>query len=101
MSGEGFGLDFWLLFVGMSLSWIMGHILFNTLFRQFRSIIVVVLFHFSSNLALRGDLWEYGGESDISMFFIISGGVAFGVFLLVTAIFPYFKKRRATKQAQC
>ena len=82
LSGEGFGVNFWLMFVGMTLSWIIGHVLFNTLFRQFRSIIVVTLFHFSSNLAIRGDLWEYSGEHGV--FYLISGGAAIGAFLLIT-----------------
>jgi hypothetical protein len=97
ISGKGFGIDFWLMFVGMSLSWIMGHILFNTLFRKFRSIIVVTLFHFSSNIALRGDLWVNSDESNISMFFIVSGGIAFCAFLLITVFLPYLKKRRTAK----
>ena len=101
LSGESFGLDFRLMFVGMTLSWVIGHVLFNTLFRQFRSIIVVTLFHFSSNFAMRGELWEYSGESDISVFFIISGGVAFGVFLVITALLPYLKKHRVAKLSSC
>ena len=94
LAGDGFRLDFWFMLAGMTLSWVMGHILFNVLFRQFRSIIVVILFHSSSNLAMRGDLWAYSGESDISPFFIISGGIAFGAFLLITVILPNLKKRK-------
>lgn len=97
VSGGGFALDFWLMFAGMSLSWMMGHILFNTLFRRFRSIIVVTLFHFSSNLALQGRLWANAAENDMSVFFIISGGIAFAIFLFVTVFLPYIKKLKTVK----
>lgn len=83
--------DFLLNFIIMTIGWVMMHVLFNTVFRQFRSIIPVTLYHFAWNFAMRGDLWEY--RSDASLNLLLSIGIAVGLVYLM----QYFKKGRASK----
>ena len=57
-----FDVGFWLYFLMMTASWILMHVLYNSVFRKYRSIISVLLFHFSWNVVMRNDLWAYTGD---------------------------------------
>ena len=94
LSGGEFGADFWLGFVVRTGFWILAHVLINSVFRPYRSIIVVTLFHASYNMAFSGGLWEYTGEGSPGA--LVSWGIVIGAILIITDILPYFKKRRTT-----
>ena len=92
-SPDGLGAEFLGTLAFLTITWIVAHILFNTVFRHLRSIIPVVLLHFGGHLSL-GRLWEddYGNGVNETL----SIGIIFGfVLLMVWCILPYLKKRKA------
>jgi membrane protease YdiL (CAAX protease family) len=71
-------------------AWMIIYIFINTVYRRFRSIITLTLFHLSWNLAYQGRLWENASENGLNMF--ISGSIAFSMIFLVSWVMQRFKK---------
>ena len=103
LSGDGvrFGLGFWNTFALLNLQWVAMHAVFNFVFREYRSIITVTLFHFSANLAGQPwRLWEYPSETGFySLSAFLAEGIGIGIVavILITSVFPYIKKRLTEK----
>lgn len=93
VSGDGFGTDFWGAFAFATVTWIVMHIIMNTIFRHLRSIITVTLFHFAWNFAFSGHFWVDGYENGFNPMF--SGAIAFGAVFLVTGFLQHLEKRKA------
>ena len=90
LSGEGFGVDFWSIFALAIFLRMMLHIIMNMIFRRFRSIIPVTLFHFSWNLALGGRLWVDTSDGGFDQ--AISSGIIVFVVFSICLYWPFLKK---------
>jgi len=99
-SGNEHFVDYnWVSFAMHNVMWIVFYILLSTIFRHLRSIIPVVLFHLSYNLAMgnRGGLWLLDSY-EVGGFIAVSFGIVFSlVMLAVWWISPQRKKRNEAK----
>jgi membrane protease YdiL (CAAX protease family) len=90
LSGEGFGSAFWGAFAFGTVFRMVLHIMMNMIFRRFRSIIPVTLFHFSWNIALGGRLWVDAGDGGFNQ--AISVGIIVFVVFSICLYWPFLKK---------
>ena len=82
-----------LYFLFMSASWVLMHVVFNHVFRHFRSIITVLLLHFSSNFAMRPNgLWAYTDGGSPNEFVI--RGVTITMAFWLPVLFVWYKNRK-------
>jgi len=75
----------------LTVTWIVAHILFNSVFRHLRSIIPVVLLHFGGHLSL-GRLWVDGHGNGVNE--ILSIGIIAFILLMVRLILSQIEKRK-------
>jgi hypothetical protein len=94
VTGGDFGLNFWINLAISTFIFVALHAIMNTIFRHFRSIIPVTLFHASFNLAAGGFFW-YSRAAEGGINEGITYTVVFSIVLLICVILPYFKKRKA------